>query len=60
MHRLLILVGLFQVKVAPFRQYHITVRAAAQDFHGSLEVKVLAGGHQLNYADLGVKPTQVC
>ena len=48
----------FSVKVAPFRQYHISVCAATQDFRGTPEVKVLAGGHQLNYASLGVKPTQ--
>ena len=48
----------FRAKVVPFQQYHISVRAMAQAFHGTPEVKVLAGGHQLNFANLGVKATQ--
>ena len=45
-------------KVSPFRQYHISVRVKTADFQGTPEVKVLAGGQALNYANLGVKHTQ--
>lgn len=46
------------VKVAPFRQYRITVRIKTKDFHGTPEIKVLANDHGLNFNDLDVKPTQ--
>jgi hypothetical protein len=46
------------VKVAPFRQYHISARIKTQDFHGTPEIKVIGGERTLNYNDLGVKPTQ--
>ncbi len=46
------------VKVAPFRQYHISVRIKTQDFHGTPEIKAIGGERTLNYNDLGVKPTQ--
>jgi len=47
-----------KVKLTPFRQYHITVRVRTEEFRGTPEVKVLAGGHALNYNSLGVKPAQ--
>jgi hypothetical protein len=47
-----------KLKLTPFRQYHISVRVKAQDFRGTPEVKVLAGGRALNYNSLGVKRTQ--
>ena len=47
-----------KLKVHPFRQYHIAVRVKTQDFHGTPEVKVLAGSQALNYNSLGVAATQ--
>src|SRR4051812_17589063 len=38
-----------KVKLAPFRQYHISVRVRTQEFRGTPEVKVLAGKQALNY-----------
>ncbi|HKD35647.1 MAG TPA: hypothetical protein VKB78_02575, partial [Pirellulales bacterium] len=46
------------VKVAPFRQCHISARIKTQDFHGTPEIKVIGGGRTLNYNDLGVQSTQ--
>ncbi|MCE9582686.1 MAG: hypothetical protein K8T20_09355, partial [Planctomycetes bacterium] len=47
-----------KVKVAPFRQYHISVRVKTDQFKGEPRVAVLAGERSFNYANLGVKPTQ--
>ena len=47
-----------KVRVRPFRQYHVSVRVRTQDFAGTPQVAVLAGGRALNHASLGVKPTQ--
>jgi len=47
-----------RLRVAPFRQYHISVRIKTDAFRGTPEVKVLAEGRVLNYNDLGVRPTQ--
>ena len=48
-----------KLKVQPFRQYHVSVRVKTQDFKGTPEVKALAPkGGQLNWENLGVKPTQ--
>jgi hypothetical protein len=47
-----------KLRLAPFRQYHFAVRVKTQDFRGTPEVKVLAGGLSLNWNHLGVKPTQ--
>lgn len=47
-----------KMPVSPFRQYHISVRVKTVDFQGTPEVKVLASGQALNYANLGVKRTQ--
>lgn len=46
------------MKVSPFRQYRISVRIKTKDFQGKPEIKVIAKDHELNYFDLGVKPTQ--
>ncbi len=46
------------VKLAPFRQYHISVRIKTRDFQGTPEIKVLAGDRQLQYNTLEIKPTQ--
>jgi hypothetical protein len=48
-----------KVIVAPFRQYHVTVRVRTEEFTGAPpEVKAMANGHVLNYNALGVKRTQ--
>jgi hypothetical protein len=47
-----------KIKLTPFRQYHLTVRINTKDFHGTPEVKLLAGDRALDYNSLGVKPTQ--
>jgi hypothetical protein len=47
-----------KIKLTPFRQYHLTVRIKTKDFHGTPEVKLLAGDRALDYNSLGVKPTQ--
>ncbi len=44
--------------VAPFRQYHVSVRARTLNFLGTPEVKVLGSGRALNYASLGVQHTE--
>ena len=46
-----------RVKVAPFRQYHLSARVKTQDFVGEPRVTVL-GNQSLCYQNLGVKPTQ--
>lgn len=47
-----------KLRLVPFRQYHLSVRVKTQDFHGTPEVKVLAGNQALNFNHLGVKATQ--
>ncbi|MFO1077736.1 MAG: hypothetical protein U1E73_08420 [Planctomycetota bacterium] len=47
-----------KVRVAPCRQYHVSVRVKTRDFRAEPRVAVLAGEHSFNFADLGVKPTQ--
>ena len=46
------------LKVAPFRQYHVSVHIKTENFQGQPEIKFLAGDRQLNWNDLGVKSTQ--
>lgn len=46
------------LRVHPFRQYHISVRVKTAEFRGTPEVKVLADGKALNFNPLGVQPTQ--
>ena len=48
----------FKLKVRPFKQYHVSVKIKTQAFKGEPEVKVLADKASLQYAGLGVKPTQ--
>jgi hypothetical protein len=47
-----------KLKLVPFREYHLEVRAKTQDFGGTPEAKVLAGNLALNHNHLGVKRTQ--
>ncbi|OAI53863.1 hypothetical protein AYO47_00650 [Planctomyces sp. SCGC AG-212-M04] len=48
-----------KLKVTPHRQYHVSVRIKTNDFRGNPEIKALAdGGKSLQWANLGVKPTQ--
>lgn len=47
-----------KLSVAPFRQYHISVRVKSADFAGTPEAKILADGRALTFINLGVKPTQ--
>ncbi len=47
-----------QLKVSPFREYHVSVEIRTQDFTGTPEIKALAGSDAMQYADLGVKRTQ--
>jgi hypothetical protein len=47
-----------KLHLEPFRQYHLSLRAKAQDFMGAFEVKLLVGSRGLNFNNLGVKRTQ--
>ena len=48
-----------KLKVTPYRQYHIRVRIKTRDFSAQPEIKALAAdGHSLQWANLGVQPTQ--
>ncbi|HVY68666.1 MAG TPA: hypothetical protein VHH73_01990 [Verrucomicrobiae bacterium] len=47
-----------KVKLAPFRQYHISVRVKTADFAGTPEVKAIANGRVLNFDNLGARRTQ--
>ncbi|MCC7290975.1 MAG: hypothetical protein IT449_02815 [Phycisphaerales bacterium] len=47
-----------KLNVAPFRQYHVSVRVKTADFAGTPEAKILADGRALTFINLGVKPTQ--
>jgi hypothetical protein len=47
-----------KIKLQPFHQYHISVGVKTEDFHGTPEVKLLAGEAALNYNALGAKATQ--
>jgi hypothetical protein len=47
------------VKVAPFRQYHVSARIKTREFRGQPEIKVLVGGSRsLSFTSLRAKPTQ--
>ena len=46
------------VRVAPFRQYHVSVRIRTEDFRGTPEVLVLAKGRRLDFTSLGAMATQ--
>jgi hypothetical protein len=47
-----------KLRLAPFRQYHLSLRVRTQEFRGTPEVKVLAGDQALNFNYLGVKADQ--
>ncbi len=47
-----------RVKVKPFRQYHVSVKVMTREFRGDFEIKVLGKKGALQYASLGVEPTQ--
>ncbi len=48
-----------KLRLQPWRSYHFSIRLKTQDLRGGVpEVKALAGGRTLNFADLGVKKTQ--
>lgn len=47
-----------KLRVARHRQYHVSVRVKTHDFRGTPEVKVLADGRSLQFAELGVQRTQ--
>ena len=50
----------YQLKLPPFRSYHVSVKVKTENFKGTPEVKALGSrdGRSLNWAALGVKPTQ--
>lgn len=47
-----------KLHLAPFRQYHLSVRVKSREFKGTPELKILAGNQALNFNPLGVKSTQ--
>jgi hypothetical protein len=50
-----------ELKVKPWRQYHVSVRIKTQDFKAQPEVKAVSvtnKGRTLDWENLGVKPTQ--
>ncbi len=48
-----------ELRVAPHRQYHVSVRIKTSNFEGQPEIKALGpGGVSLQWANLGVKTTQ--
>jgi len=48
----------YTLAVAPHRCYHVSVKIRTKDVKGPPEVKVLGGPWTLNWANLGVKPSQ--
>jgi hypothetical protein len=50
----------YTLKLPPNRAYHVSVRIRTENFKGQPEIKALGGkdGRSLNWANLGVKPTQ--
>jgi hypothetical protein len=50
----------YKLKLPPYRCYHVSVRVKTDGFKGQPEVKALGArdGRSLNWAALGVKPTQ--
>ena len=51
--------AMLKMAVAPFHQYHLSVRIKTRNYTERPMVQVLAGGEdELNYADLEVKPAQ--
>jgi hypothetical protein len=48
----------WKLKLAPFRQYHVSVAVATKEFDGETRVQALVGERSLVFSDLGVKKTQ--
>lgn len=48
----------WKLKLAPWRQYHVSVAVETKEFDGETRVQALVGEHGLVFSDLGVKPTQ--
>ena len=46
------------VALAPYRQYHLSLRLRTEKFEGVPEVKFIADGHVLNFDYLKTEPTQ--
>jgi hypothetical protein len=47
-----------KVRVAPFRQYHVSIRIRTRGFQGTPRMIAFGGGRMLNYDLPPVKPTQ--
>ena len=48
----------FKRKLAPWRQYHVSVAVETKDFDGDPRVQALVDGNGLLFSNLGVQPTQ--
>lgn len=48
----------WKLKLAPFRQYHVSIAVATKEFDGETRVQALVGERSLVFSDLGVKKTQ--
>lgn len=51
----------FNLKLPPFRAYHVSVKIKTDDFHGSPEIKAIASSkpnRNLQWQNIHVKPTQ--
>ena len=48
----------WKLKLAPFRQYHVSVAVETREFDGETRVQALVGERGLIFSDLGVKKTQ--
>lgn len=48
----------WKLKLAPFRQYHVSVTVETREFDGDTRVQALVGERGLIFSDLGVKRTQ--
>src|SRR6185369_16687887 len=48
----------YKLKVPKFRCYHVSVKIKTDDFRPHPEAKAIGGNRTLNWAYLGVKPTQ--
>ncbi|MEW6301904.1 MAG: hypothetical protein AB1705_00425 [Verrucomicrobiota bacterium] len=47
-----------RIRLAPFRQYHISVRIKTENFRGTPDIQVIAGNRVLSFNQLGAQPTQ--
>jgi hypothetical protein len=48
----------WKLKLAPFRQYHVSVAVETKEFDGETRVQALVGERGLVFSDLGVKKSQ--